>query len=522
MSQLNEASGIAVSAYNPGVIWTHNDDGDDQRIFAFNTNGVLLAVGYTGVILSDVEDMALGRGPMEGLTYLYLGDIGGAGQPNELRNAVKVLRMPEQTISLAWTNNPQAFGFGAETFTLQYPDGSFDAETLMLDPISGDVLIATKQNGGTRLYRANLNGALNGSTLEMQFVTTLPFASPSGGSISADGSRIALRRENAAQVWTRCPGESIAQAFGRPPQTIPVVGAPTEPNGEAIAFLPDGTGYVTISDASPGTSLPFPPIHFFPLACIQTTLITQHPQSADVEPGAHVQFTVEATGTNLTYQWRFQDTAIPGATTATLILANVQLTNAGSYNVMVSGDGGFVFSSPAMLSVRVHPPLILTQPQSTLAATGSTVQLSVAVQGSAPFTYLWSRNNRALPATGATLSLPNVQKANAGKYRVVVSNSAGKVTSAFAQLKVLNPPVMVIQPQPRTATAGSKITLRAKAQGSPPLRYQWLFNGAPLTGATKPQLILKGVQPIQSGHYSVMASNAVGVATSASAEVIVP
>jgi hypothetical protein len=517
-AHLNEASGIAVSSYNPGVIWSHNDDGNDGRLFAFNTNGALLATGYTFLQWEDFEDLAIGPGPVAGASYLYLGDIGGSAQLTEVRSSVRIARILEPRIVGA----PGNFGFGnLETFTLDYPDGSFDAETLMFDSITGDIFVGTKQNSGTRIYRANLNSATNGETLVLEFVTTVPFGSASGGSISANGSLIALRRENFAQVWSRCPGESIATAFARPGQNIPVIGPPSEPNGEAIGFLPDGTGYVTISDAASGTSYPFPPINFFALSCAPTTLITRHPQSITVEPGTNVEFSVEATGTNLTYQWRFQNVDISGATSPTLLLANVQPVNGGSYSVIVSGDGGFVFSSPATLTVRILPPVISIQPQSTLAATGSTVRLSVAVQGTPPFQFLWSRNGRAIPSSGETLLLTEVQKTNAGKYRVVVTNAAGRVTSASAHLKVLNPPVFAVNPEPKTVTNGTKVILRARAKGSPRIYYQWLFAGAPLAGATKPQLVLKDVQPEQSGSYSVIATNAVGNATSATAAVVV-
>jgi hypothetical protein len=517
-AQLNEASGIVVSSYNPGVIWSHNDDGNDGRLFAFNTNGALLATGYTFLSWDDFEDLAVGPGPVAGASYLYLGDIGGSAQLTEVRSSVRVARILEPRIVGA----PGNFGFGnVETFTLNYPDGSFDAETLMFDSISGDVLIGTKQNSGTRIYRVDLSSATNGETLTLQFVTTVPFGSASGGSISANGSLIALRRENFAQVWSRCPGESVIAALARPGQSIPVIGPPSEPNGEAIGFLPDGSGYVTISDAASGTSYPFPPINFFTLSCALTTLITRHPQSVAVEPGTNVEFSVEAVGTNLTYQWRFQNVDIPGATSATLLLTDVQPANAGSYSVTVTGDGGFVFSTPATLTVRILAPVISLQPQSMLAATGSTVQLSVAVQGTPPFQFLWSRNGRAVPSAGETLSFTNIQKTNAGKYRVVVTNVAGRATSAFAQLKVLNPPVFVVSPEPKTVTNGTKVVLRARAKGSPRIYYQWLFEGMPLEGATRPQLVLKGVQPLQSGGYSVSASNAVGTATSAPAALVV-
>ena len=518
---LNEASGIAVSSQNSGVLWTHNDDGDKRYILAFRTNGAVLARFDHNFFLNDVEDLAIGPGPTDGVSYLYLGDTGGKGQMNEQRTVVRVLRIPEPGVSLAWEGSPVISAFvGVQVFNLVYPDGGFDAETLMLDPVTGDLFVATKQNNSARIYRVNLNTATNNQTLTMSFQLTVPFDSASGGAISANGGRIILRNEDAARMWIRCEGETVAQALARGSIAVPVIGRPTELNGEAIAFLPDGTGYVTISDSTIQ-----PPIYFFPALCSLTapgTEITQDPQSIQVAAGTDVQFTAQASGTNLTYQWRFKNANLPGANSPTLLLTNVQPSQAGAYSLFVSGDGGTDLSSPAILTVTILPPVIVAQPPPiSLAAIGTTAQLTVGVQGTPPFSFSWTQNKRPIVASGATLSLPNVQKTNAGKYHVVVSNSAGQATSLDTQLKVLLAPVMVLNPLPKTVPVGSKVTLKARAKGSPKLAYQWLFNGAPVAGAIKPQLALKDVQPGQGGNYSVVISNAVGMVTSSIAEIIV-
>jgi len=520
-SLLDEASGLAVSIQNPGVIWTHNDDGSDRRLFAFQTNGAFLARFNFTPSMGDVEDMAVGPGPVDGVQYLYVGDIGGADKLNEVRNSVKVLRIPEPAVSLDWASNPVNSSFNnVETFTLNYPDGSFDSETMMLDPVSGDLFVGTKQNASTRIYRVNLNEAANGAVLTMELVRIVSFASASGGSISANGRRIILRRESAAMMWIRCDSETVGDALGGSGFAVPIVGPPTEANGEAIAFLPDGTGYVTLSDNTTQ-----PPIYFFRALCSLNALgteITQQPQSIEVSPGADVLLTVEATGEEITYQWYRSGEEIPDATSPSLSLTNVQPLHTGSYTVLVSGAGGSAISSTALVNVRIFPPVIVTQPpQSTLAATGGTVRLSIGLGGTGPFNYAWTLGAKKVVGTGAELTLNNVQRANAGKYRVVVSNSTGRVTSAYATVKVLSPPVIAAPPLSATIVAGKNVTFRVRAKGSPRLSYQWLFEGAPLPGATKASLPLKRVQPAQAGSYSVIVSNPVGTNTSSSAQLIV-
>jgi hypothetical protein len=203
---VEEASGLAVSSKTPGVIWTHNDDNDDPFLFAVHTNGTLLARFYHNSTLNDVEDMAVDPGPSNGVSYLYLGDIGGKFSANEVRNSVKILCIPEPAVNLSWASAPHFFDVFAnvQSFTLVYPDGSFDAETLMLDPVTADLFVGTKQNNITRIYRANLNTATNNQTLLMTHVATASFDDASGGAISANGGRIILRNEDEARMWIRC------------------------------------------------------------------------------------------------------------------------------------------------------------------------------------------------------------------------------------------------------------------------------------------------------------------------------
>lgn len=521
-SSLGEASGLAVSTFNPGVLWSHNDDGNDGRLFAFRTNGTGLARFQTHLTLTDVEDMAIGPGPVPNVSYLYVGDIGGKGLPGEARNQVKVVRVAEPVVSQAWAGNPPTPDLaGVEVFTLKYPrfpfnfDPYWDAETLMVDPLNGDVYVGTKHDNGLWLYRVNLNGATPGTTNEMEFVTTVLFYQSSGGAISADGSLIALRNEAYAQIWQRCPGETIGAALARSGPYIPVSGA--EINGEAIAFLPNNRGYVTLSDSTEQ-----PPIHFFSAIC-PLTVLTQSPQPATVPVGGNAQFTAAATGENLFYHWRFNGTDLPGETNTMLSLTGVQLSHRGQYSVRVLGNGGAVTSSPATLTVVVLPPVISAQPPgTTLAATGSTVRIDVGVQGTAPFAYAWFFGRRALTnQTGATLTLTNVSRRSTGLYRVVVTNSAGKATSAYARLKVYYPPVISSPPLGKTVATGARVTLRVRAKGSPRLRYQWLFNDTPITNAVRTTLALRNLQPAQSGLYSVRVTNLVGTATSIPAQLTV-
>jgi hypothetical protein len=87
------------------------------------------------------------------------------------------------------------------------------------------------------------------------------------------------------------------------------------------------------------------------------------------------------------------------------------------------------------------PPSILTQPVSQGAVAGSTVSLSVTASGSAVIWYQWKFNGAPIPGgTNASLTLANVQTANAGNYDVLVSGPGGTTNSALAILSVNSVP----------------------------------------------------------------------------------
>jgi hypothetical protein len=450
---LDEASGLAVSIRNPGVVWSHNDDGNDGRLFAFRTNGTGLArynmnasFGSTG----DIEDMAVGPGPVAGNQYLYVADIGGG---DSVRNTVRIVRIPEPVVPPLTQSGPPVLDFaGVQVFTLQYPTFFFwDAEGMLVDPLTSDLYIFTKFNNVSYVYRANLNNAAAGSTNMLELLLTVPFNEVSGAAISHDGSQIALRNEYTAQIWLRCPGETVSNALTRAGQTIPVMNLNAEPNGEAIAFLPNGRGYLTTTDSpSVGNKEDQPPIHFFGATCLPT-VITQQPLSTTNNVGDNTLFFATATGENLQYQWRFNGGDLTGENTNWLWLTSVQTNQAGLYSLRVLGNGGAATSSPARLGVRVLKPGISLQPaRLTYAPTGGTARLTVVATGSPPFRYNWTFGTKQLNQNTNVLTLANLTNKNSGNYRVTVTNAAGKAVSGYGTLRVQIPAQVVKPPLART------------------------------------------------------------------------
>ena len=248
-------------------------------------------------------------------------------------------------------------------------------------------------------------------------------------------------------------------------------------------------------------------------------LISGQPQSQTVTAGYGATFSVTAGGAPpLAYQWQKDNVPLAGATTSSLTLANVQSADQGTYTVVVTNSFGSVVSSGAVLTVLNTPPAITAQPQSGTVLAGATATFSVTATGAIPLAYQWQFNGVDLPgATQSTLTRNNVAPADAGTYRVVVTNQFGSLTSAGAVLIVQALPLITAQPLGQTVAAGANVSFTVTATGSQPLSYQWRRNGVNISGATASSYARNNVQTADVGLYSVVVANSYGSITSAEA-----
>jgi hypothetical protein len=181
--------------------------------------------------------------------------------------------------------------------------------------------------------------------------------------------------------------------------------------------------------------------------------------------------------------------------------------------VVVSGPGGTATSANANLVVN-GPPWITAQPQGQAALPGQNVSLSVSAGGTGPLHYQWYFNSTVVGPDNATLTLNNVTTNNFGKYKVVVMNNWGSVTSSVVYLRLMSAPFISSQPQSKIVNAGDSATFRVTVTNLPPLGYQWYFNGTVMPGATNRTLTLANIFTNQVGSYWVVVTNSVGSATS--------
>lgn len=193
-NSLSESSGLTASRLTPGAYWTHNDSGDGPFIYAFDTKGATLGVfRVAGAQARDWEDMASGPGPQRGKLYLYLGDI---GDNNRVRQEIVVYRVLEPAIVKSTKTKPASTA-QAEAIRLRYPDGSHDAETLLVHPTSGNIYILTKVTLANAVVYEAAAPFTAGKTITMKRIGELRVPSLfggllTGGSISPDGQRVAL------------------------------------------------------------------------------------------------------------------------------------------------------------------------------------------------------------------------------------------------------------------------------------------------------------------------------------------
>lgn len=255
---LSEISGLVASRSQSGILWVHNDSGDDAVVYAIDLEGQLLSkvqlVGSDGTKIDavDCEDIALGPGPSAG-DFLYLADIGDNAVSRE---TIRIFRFPEPEFSMEANGHVVQTTAECDVLEAVYPDDPRDAETLLVDPISGDLVIVSKDFVNARAYRVpNRVGAI--STLE--FLVELTWGLMTGGDISPDGATILLRGYWNAQSWTRSPAVDWWVSLALPGCPVSLA---MEPQGEAIGFSSDGASYFTISE---GIQLPLHSYRILPI-----------------------------------------------------------------------------------------------------------------------------------------------------------------------------------------------------------------------------------------------------------------
>ncbi len=247
-----------------------------------------------------------------------------------------------------------------------------------------------------------------------------------------------------------------------------------------------------------------------------TASITTPPSNTTVTVGAPASFTVVAAGdAPLTYQWKKGTTVIPTATAATYTIDPTIATDAGSYTVTVTNLTGNVTSAPVTLALH-FPPSVTTHPASITRGVNASAAFTVLAAGDATLTYQWKKGTTEIPlATAATYTIPSVSPGDAGDYSVVVTNAYGMDTSNPATLTVTTgPPSITTHPASITRGVNAEASFTVFATGDATLTYQWKKGTTEIPLATAATYTIPITSTTDAGQYSVVVTNASGVAPS--------
>jgi hypothetical protein len=250
---VTESSGLAASRCNPGLLWTHNDSGDGPYLYATDERGWRRGTWrVTAAEARDWEDVALGPGPQPGRDYLYIGDI---GDNQKARREISVYRVVEPQVATATAassrKNPVATE-AAEMIRLRYPDGSHDAEALLVHPTTGDLYVITKTLGTApgvyKLTAPYSTAGVNKLTLS-GVIRGMPAGLITGGDIAPGGAGVVLCDYfGAYELTLPGGGATFDEIWG---QAVASIDLGQRQQGEAVCYAADGNTIYATSEMRP-------------------------------------------------------------------------------------------------------------------------------------------------------------------------------------------------------------------------------------------------------------------------------
>ena len=216
--EIVESSGLVVRS---GLVLTVNDSGDTGRVFAVDPDsGETVGVTHWSEEPFDVEALAPGPDDTGPGATVWVGDI---GDNDEARESISVTRVPvgrgDRTVD-------------EDSYELVYPHGPDNAESLLTNPVTGRLYVATKDLFGGELFEAPKHLASEKPNRLRPVGRVLSIATD--GAFFPDGKHLVLRDYSRAVVYT-FPGLVEIADFHLPGQE----------QGEGIAVATDGTVHVS-------------------------------------------------------------------------------------------------------------------------------------------------------------------------------------------------------------------------------------------------------------------------------------
>jgi len=229
---IRESSGLARSLSLPGAFWTHNDSGDDPRLYLIDGEGrTLTTADVRGAEAVDWEDICSFR--RAGTNYLLVGDIGG----NAVSRKTRVLYLiKEPSIDSKHVDELRKLEVD-QTIPFKFDGEQPDCESLAFDPLSEAILLTSKPIGLTcQVYQLALPVKSETEPLLAKPIATLRIAAPTAMDVSSNSKQAVICTYLGVYLFEREGDESWSDAFGQTPTWISL---PLRKQGESVCFGAD-------------------------------------------------------------------------------------------------------------------------------------------------------------------------------------------------------------------------------------------------------------------------------------------
>ena len=228
--RIKESSGLALSGRDPSIFWTVNDSGGEPCVFAIDRNGKTRAkVRVRDAANFDWEDIASGKDE-KGTPTLFIGDI---GDNFFIRSSVQVYQIPEPEVNAPGQTVEETETAAPQIWRANYPDGSHNAESLLLHPLTRRLHILTKSEDGKSALYAFPQPLQPKVSMVLEKVVDLTFPTlirvgkrphdncmTTGASFAPDGSRMVVATYSSLYEWLLPPDKPLAEALKQAPVRI--------------------------------------------------------------------------------------------------------------------------------------------------------------------------------------------------------------------------------------------------------------------------------------------------------------
>ncbi len=237
--KLDEISGMSLSDKYADHFWVLNDSGDDSQVYLINMQGELVATVEFDGENRDWEAIDVYEGE------IYVGEI---GDNNAVYDSKKIYKFAEPEIDIDKLDQKLSAA-DVKEMEFNFSNGQRDAEALMIDPISSNLLIISKREEQVFVYETKFIETQN-EIVKIDPICLLPITFVTAGDISSDGKHILIKNYEDIFYWEREDlNTPLVEHFAKDPIKLPYT---REPQGEAISWGKNSDSYYTISEKRDG------------------------------------------------------------------------------------------------------------------------------------------------------------------------------------------------------------------------------------------------------------------------------